>query len=112
MSVTDYVWNTTPFLWNTIPFTWDEIIIIDDIVQQIENGVGYVEAYDTLKDEDKRKFITIIAKVKGNLELSQSQNYSQTKEVNDKIKVSALDIKIVIESVYKSIGLKVENITF
>jgi hypothetical protein len=112
MSVDNHIWNTTPFLWNTIPFTWDEVVIIDDIVQQIQDGAGYVEAYDTLKEEDKKKFITIIAKVKGNLELSQSHNYSQTKEVNDKIKVSASDIKLVVESLYGTKEMKVENITF
>lgn len=110
MSVDNHIWNTTPFLWNTIPFSWDEVVIIDDIVQQVNGGLTYVEAYEKLKDEDKRKFITIIAKVKGNLEFSQPNNYSQTKEVNDTIKVSASDIKLVIDSMY-NIEMKVENIT-
>lgn len=110
MSVDGIIWSDNPYLWNTIPFTWNEIIVVETVVEQIQTGAGFVESYESLSEDDKKTFITVIAKVKGNLEYSQPHTYVQTKEVNKNISVTADDVKLVIENIY-GVKMKVENIS-
>lgn len=110
MSVDGVVWNDNSYIWNTIPFTWNEIIVVDTIVEQLQSGKGYIESYDNLSDKDKKTFITVIAKVKGNLEYSEPHTYVQSKVVNKNIIVTADDVKLVIQNIYGG-EMKIENIS-
>lgn len=103
----EFGWVFNKYKWNENPYTWNEILAVVQVAQQIKGGAGYVEAYDYLEEKDKKRFITVIAKVKGNMELSQPNIYKEKKEVNTDIVVTADDIKLVVDTI---VGIKIENI--
>lgn len=103
----EFGWVFNKYKWNENPYTWNEIEAVVQVAKKLAGGYDYTEAYNSLGDRYKKRFITVIAKVKGNLEFSQSNTYKQTKEITTDIVVTADDIKLVVDTI---IGVTVENI--
>tara|TARA_B100000927_G_C16417422_1_gene449897 strand:- start:588 stop:923 length:336 start_codon:yes stop_codon:yes gene_type:complete len=100
-------WEEANFLWNESPHKWSEVI---KIVKKVAQGGGsYLENYKKLDKEEKKKFIEVIVKIKGNQEYSSPHIYNEKKEVQDNIKVTTEDIKMVIKEVL-GINLEIKNI--
>ena len=93
-------WNEANFKWNDNPHLWNLVV---EIVEAIEGGSGFVEAYEQLAPEKKKRFIRLVCKIKG------IETYSGQKTIRDDIEVSAEDVELVIKEVL-GIDLTVENI--
>mgnify|MGYP003146542809 CR=1 FL=1 len=99
-------WEDANFLWNDNPYTWNEVRVIIEVAK---GGGSLVEKYERLDEEDKKVFIEVMVKVKGNMEYSSSHIYNEKKEVHDNIKVTAEDVQLVIKEVV-GINLEIDNI--
>ncbi len=100
-------WDNANFLWNSNPYKWDDV---KEIVTKVAKGGGsLLENYKKLDKEEKKKFIEVIVKVKGNQEYSSPHIYNEKKEVHKDIKVTTEDIKMVIKEVL-GINLEIKNI--
>ena len=103
-------WEDANFLWNNNPYLWNEVEIVKKVV-----GGGGGSAYDVwervkkLTPEEKKKFIQVIVKVKGNQEYSFPHIYTEKKEVQNNLDISVEDVKLVVEAVL-GIKLQIENI--
>ena len=94
-------WNEANFRWDNNPYKWNEVFIVKKVADQILEGGGYVPSYEKLEPEEKKVFINLILTIKGNREYSSPHIYTEKQEVNDDIKVTAEDIKMVIGEVLK-----------
>ena len=100
-------WEDANFLWNSNPYKWNEVI---EIVTKVAKGGGsFLENYQKLDKDEKKKFIEVIVKIKGNQEYSSPHIYNEKKEVHDNIEVTTEDIKLVIKEVL-GINLEIKNI--
>jgi len=103
-------WEDANFLWNNNSYLWNEVEIVKKVV-----GGGGGSAYDVwervkkLTPEEKKKFIQVIVKVKGNQEYSFPHIYTEKKEVQNNLDISVEDVKLVVEAVL-GIKLQIENI--
>lgn len=102
-------WNEANFLWDSNPYKWDDVREIVKKVAKDAKGGGYLESYQKLNKEEKKKFIEVIVKIKGNQEYSSPHIYNEKKEVQDNIEVTTEDIKLVIKEVL-GINLEIKNI--
>lgn len=100
-------WNEANFLWNDNPYKWDDV---REIVKKVAKGGGsFLENYDKLNKDEKKKFIKVIVEIKGNMEYSSPHIYNEKKEVHNNIKVTAKDVQLVIKEVL-GINLEIDNI--
>jgi len=99
-------WDKANFLWNDNPYTWNDVAIIIKLVEKKGNAPEY---FKTLPEEEQQRFITILATIKGNLELSQPHIYTQTKEVKENLEIKVEDVTLVAKEVL-GVNLQVENI--
>jgi hypothetical protein len=108
MSTGDKIkWGDANFLWNDNPYKWNDV---KEIVKKVAKGGGsLLENYEKLDKEEKKKFIEVIVKIKGNMEYSSPHIYNEKKEVHDNIKVTAKDVQLVIKEVL-GINLEIDNI--
>ena len=81
---------------------------VKKVAKDVKGG-GYLESYQKLNKEEKKKFIEVIVKIKGNQEYSSPHIYNEKKEVHDNIEVTTEDIKLVIKEVL-GINLEIKNI--
>ena len=85
-----------------------------EIVKKIvpkEGGSAY-DVWERVKElttEEKKKFIQVIIKVKGNQEYSFPHIYTEKKEIQNDLDVTVEDVKLVVEAVL-GIKLQIENI--
>ena len=93
-------WNEANFKWNDNPHIWNLVV---EVLEAIDDGVGFVDAVEKLEPEKKKRFIKLVCKVKG------IETYSGQKTIRDDIDVSAEDIELVVKEVL-GIDLTVENI--
>ena len=96
----EIIWDEANFLWNENSHIWNLVV---EIVESIKQGAGFVEAYEQLEPEKKKRFISLICKVKG------LETYSGQKTIRDDIEITAEDVKLVVEKVL-DINLTIENI--
>jgi hypothetical protein len=94
-------WNEANFRWDNNPYKWNEVFIVKKVADQILGGGAPVTSYEKLELEEKKVFINLILTIKGNREYSSPHIYTEKQEVNDDIKVTAEDIKMVIGEVLK-----------
>ena len=99
-------WEDANFLWNDNPYTWNEVRVIIEVAKE---GGSLIEKYEKLDEEDKKVFIEVMVKVKGNMEYSSPHIYNEKKEVQDNIKVTAKDVQLVVKEVL-GINLEIDNI--
>lgn len=99
-------WEDANFLWNDNPYTWNEVRVIIEVAKE---GGSLIEKYEKLDEEDKKVFIEVMVKVKGNMEYSSPHIYNEKKEVHDNIKVTAKDVQLVVKEVL-GINLEIDNI--
>jgi hypothetical protein len=100
-------WEDANFLWNSNPYLWNDV---KEIVTKVaKGGSSLLENYDKLDKDEKKKFIEVIVKIKGNQEYSSPHIYNEKKEVHDNIEVTTEDIKLVIKEVL-GINLEIKNI--
>jgi len=96
-----HVWSLTDVLWNNANWTWGE----QELARKIEEFLGAIPPYGSFierqrecdnlwkNDKEKRKkLIKLICKVKG-------ENFDETKELKENIKVTIKDMKILVKSV-------------
>ena len=93
-------WEDAKFKWDENPFTWDEVRYIILLI-----GKSSGKVYDTLKkdEEERKRFIKLICKVKG------IETYNGQKTVRDDIEITAEDVNLVVKKAL-GIDLTVENI--
>ena len=103
---TTYTWDSANFAWDNNPYTWNEVVLVEKVAG---GGGNVLENFENLDKDEKKKFIEIIVKVRGNKDLSASQTYKQKKEVKDKVNVTTKDIKLVIKEVL-GINFEINNI--
>jgi len=104
-------WEDANFLWNNNPYLWNEVEIVKKVVPKEGGGSAY-DAWERVKKltpEEKKKFIQVIVKVKGNQEYSFPHIYTEKKEVQNNLDISVEDVKLVVEAVL-GIKLQIENI--
>jgi len=100
-------WDNANFLWDSNPHKWNDVKEI--VTKVVKGGGSLLENYKKLDKEEKKKFIEVIVKIKGNQEYSSPYIYNEKKEVQDNIKVTTEDIKMVIKEVL-GINLEIKNI--
>ena len=103
-------WEDANFLWNNNPYLWNEVEIVKKVVPK--EGGGAYEVWERVKKltpEEKKKFIQVIIKVKGNQEYSSPHIYTEKKEIQNDLDVTVEDVKLVVEAVL-GIKLQIENI--
>jgi hypothetical protein len=90
-----YYWNDGNINWSNNPFTWNEVCLSRTVFQgyKSDDYDPWAKSYDKLKEEDKKKFITLINKCQGT-------KYKVTKEVKD-VKISSKHIQLTVEAVLK-----------
>jgi len=96
-----YTWNGSNWCWDESivderTFCWDDVNLIMKISG---NGIpSYRKRINSLKKEEKDRFITLVCKVKG---------YSESREQKMKVEVNLTvdDIKLTIDEVMKSIKI-------
>ena len=101
-------WDKACLLYNVNTLTWSDFKLIAKAVEAIKRGKA-PEYFQNLDKEEKKRLITIIATIKGNLELSQSHIYTQTKEVKENLEVKVEDVTLIAKEVL-GVNLQVENI--
>lgn len=91
-------WDANDLCWNSNPFCWDDVsFIIESFGKAVDEdyeNTQWIETYQKLDKEKKKRFITLMVKVKGD-----SKEYEQKREVKEDIKVTAHDIKLTVEAV-------------
>mgnify|MGYP003676389427 FL=1 len=103
-------WEDANFLWNNNPYLWDEVEIVEKVVSKGGGSVYDVwERVKKLTPKEKKKFIQVIVKVKGNMEYSSPHIYTMKKEVQNNLDITVEDVKLVAEAVL-GIKLQIENI--
>tara|TARA_R110001592_G_scaffold307192_1_gene580384 strand:+ start:19 stop:351 length:333 start_codon:yes stop_codon:yes gene_type:complete len=100
-------WSKADFKWSKAPtegakYTWDDVRIVLSVVQGA-SGDEISWNVEQLSDNDKKRFIKLVCKVKG------IETYSGQKTIRDNIKVTAEDCELVVKEVL-GIDLTVENI--
>jgi len=101
-------WEDANFLWNDNPYIWNEVRVIIEVAED-KGGGSLADRYERLDEEDKKVFIEVMVKVKGNMEYSSPHIYNEKKEVHDNIKVTAKDVQLVVKEVL-GINLEIDNI--
>ena len=104
-------WEDANFLWNANPYLWNEVELVKKVVEAKGGGSVY-DVWERVKEltpEEKKKFIQVIVKVKGNQEYSSPYTYTEKKEVQNDLDITVEDVKLVAEAVL-GIKLQVENI--
>ena len=102
-------WEDANFLWNNNPYLWNEVELVEKVVK---GGGSIYDVWERVKEltpEEKKKFIQVIIKVKGNQEYSFPHIYTEKKEVKNDLDISVEDVKLVAEAVL-GIKLQIENI--
>ena len=96
-------WDQTeyPIQWDNNPYTWDEVFVLIEVLETVQGGGGYHDAYKHLEPEKKKTLIKLIAKVKG-------EKFEEEKYKQNKISVKVEDIELVIKEVLKIEVKKVE----
>ena len=103
---TTYTWDSANFAWDSNPYTWNEVVLVEKVAG---GGGNVLKNFENLDKDEKKKFIEIIVKVRGNTDLSASQTYKQKKEVKEKVNVTTKDIKLVIKEVL-GVNFEISNI--
>jgi hypothetical protein len=102
-------WEDANFLWNNNPYKWNEVEIVKKVVGGGGSAYDVWERVKKLTPEEKKKFIQVIVKVKGNQEYSFPHIYTEKKEVQNNLDITVEDVKLVVEAVL-GIKLQIENI--
>jgi hypothetical protein len=106
---TPFKWNTANFSWESnpfpnqsvTPFTWDDVALVTEIIQ-ISGGGGDYRAVQEVLEKDirkKKRFITLLCKVKG------YEETKETKEIKD-YKIFISDIDMVVKEVMAKVELE------
>ena len=100
-NVKSFAWDNGGICWNENPFCWDDVTIVVELVggKVIKTDEGWLGAYEKLDEPKKKRFITLVGKVKGETDI-----FKDRKQVKD-IKVSVKDIKLTVEAV---LGIKID----
>lgn len=91
-----FTWDNADFTWDGNNYTWDEVCL----VIEISGGTDDFSAWD---EQKRKKFISLYVKVKAQQEPEYLYDWrvpEKVKTVEPKeIKITAADIKMVIEKV-------------
>jgi hypothetical protein len=104
MNVVCYKWGECDVLWKNANWTWSECSLVQEIVGNLNRpGIpGELvlptwlqddKPYSPYDKEKRKRFIRLIAKVKGEAE------FDEKKEVMEDIKITIKDIKLVTRAV-------------
>lgn len=102
-------WDNAGFTWSSNPYTWNDVKFITEIVRKGGGNPELIKRIIDSEEEEKKKFIEVIVKVKGNQEYSSPHIYNQKKPIDGKYDVTVDDIKMVVGEVL-NITLEVKNI--
>ena len=104
--MTCWDWDDGEICWNDNPYCWDDVCLVQEVVGGGSAGEGKVtdwnEGYQKLSEPKKRRFITLVGKVKGETDI-----FKDKKEVKD-VKISIKDIKLTVSTVL-NIKLDIEK---
>lgn len=97
--VRTFGWNQGRICWGDNPFCWDDVAIIVKIQTGIDRGLSYIESFGELEEPEKKRFITLICKVKG---------YNQTKETKQVMNpiVNTENIKLTMNEILKRVEVR------
>lgn len=84
--------NSVPIQWGDNPFLWEDVAVVLELVEAVGGGIAVEEYIEDLDERRRKRFITLIAKVK-------SKKYKETKEVNLDAKIKMKDVKLVVKEV-------------
>lgn len=102
MSTQCFTWSEADFTWIGNEYTWNEVCI----TLQVFDGGGksdYYDNYKKLPEKDKEVFIKLILKIKDKT-ITQ-----QKKKKPKKYKVTAKDVRLVVNTVLKEIKINTNN---
>ena len=93
-SQTCFTWDEANFNWEATDLTWDEACVFLKILGGPED---LWLNYKKLPKEEKDIFITLTVKIK-------DKTIKQTKKKNKKIKITAKDVELVVNTILKEIS--------
>lgn len=100
-------WGEADFIWSNNPYTWEEVRLAGKV---FDTSGPYLDRVEKLSKEEKKKFIELVVKVKGNQEYSSPHIYTEKKPVKtENVKVTVDDVKLVLKEVL-GINLEIDNI--
>lgn len=105
-NVISFPWDSGTICWDNNPFCWDDVAIVLEVIaggKVIGTDEGWLGAYDKLDEPKKKRFIHLVAKVKG-----ENDIYKGKKEKKENVKLTAREIKLTVEAVAKRAGIKIE----
>lgn len=104
-----YAWNEGKICWSSNPFTWNDVCIALEVKKEAGGSTGRIDTwnwnqgYEKLSKEKKKRFITLICKIKGKPDITEK------KEVKD-IKVTSKDIELTVNAILGKPIVKIKNI--
>ena len=110
MSVTNgnktcWDWDDGNICWNDNPYDWDDVCLVQEVVDGGGGSAGdgsWNEGYQKLSEPKKKRFITLVGKVKGETDI-----FKNKKKVED-VSISIKDIKLTVSTVLQ-IKLDIEK---
>lgn len=101
-------WDDGNICWSDNPYDWDDVCLVQEVVDGGGGlpGEGKVtdwnEGYEKLDEPKKKRFITLVGKVKGETDI-----FKDKKKVED-VSISIKDIKLTVSTVLQ-IKLDIEK---
>ena len=96
-------WEDANFHWNDNSYSWDEVQLVEEVVQQIQQGAIPEDVFSE-QYKKRKKLIKLILKIKG-----ETLTESIEKEIKQ-YKIQAKDIKLVVKEVL-GVEMIAENIS-
>lgn len=105
-----YAWNEGKICWSDNPFTWNDVCLAIE-VKKAAGGKSFDgidtwdwnQGYEKLSKEKKKRFITLVCKIKGQSDITEK------KEVEN-IKITSKDIELTVNTILRRPIIKVKNI--
>jgi hypothetical protein len=108
-NVKSFAWDNGGICWDNNPFCWDDVALVREILEEVTGGgkvigtdEGWHDAYEKLDEPKKKRFITLVGKVKGEKDI-----FKDRKKVKD-VQISVSEIKLTVSKVLK-IKLDIEK---
>jgi len=105
-NVTCWDWDDGNICWNDNPYCWDDVCLAEEVLEEAGGGItgdgkvtDWMQGYEKLDEPKKRRFITLVGKVKGEKDI-----FKDKKEVKD-VNISIKDIKLTVSEV---LGIKID----
>lgn len=88
-----FTWREADYRWMNTDYTWNDVCLALTVAIGGRHSKKYLDSYKKLPAKQKEEFISLILKVKGEKIVQ--------KKLRKKYKVTARDVKMVLESVLR-----------